>query len=144
PRKCKKWFGKRRPETATDSDDVIVGDMRQRIVAKLQQPFERLRLQVPPVSSIKLLEHHQEDKGKPRLGGFAYATKDHVAIVFRGTAYSEEWLTNISYAVPAVRNKRQLIGLVTLSLFPWLRRVRILRRLFDMEKAVQENAGYEK
>jgi hypothetical protein len=109
---------------------------------RLDKPFRKLGWRVPDAESITLIDHSHQSETDVRLGGFAVSLPDCVAVVFRGTAYSDEWISNISYAVPAVRNRRQLAGLVTLSFLPGLRDISMFRRLFDFENGFQENAGY--
>jgi Lipase (class 3) len=108
----------------------------------LVEPFRRIDRPVPDLSDFALLRHKHQTAQHNRLGGFTLATKDYLAVVFRGTAYSDEWIANLSFAVPAVRSKRQLVGLILFSFLPFLRNFDSARRLFDFQKGFAENACY--
>jgi lipase (class 3) len=109
---------------------------------KLKRGFDPLKWSIPSQTEFELLAHHQKTRKKVRLAGYTLATRDYMAVVFRGTAYSDEWLANASLALPAVRNRRQLFGLTLLSLIPKLKKSKRLQRIFDMENGANENAAY--
>lgn len=125
-----------------EEDPLSVETIQREIIEKLKVGFEQLAWSMPESSALSLLRHRRRTREQVRLGGFAVATHEYIVLVFRGTAYSDEWMANISYAVPAVRSWRQLLGLVTISMVPFLRKRPALRRVFDLENGVAENAAY--
>jgi len=139
PRKMVGLFRKSEPPKRTS--DYITNDTKTEIRKRFEEPFQRLDWKVPPATDIETINHRYQEKGAARLGGFAVATKEYIAVAFRGTAYSEEWVANISYGVPAVQSVRQVSGVITLSLFPFLKN-KLVERVFDLPKAKRLNAGY--
>jgi hypothetical protein len=97
---------------------------------------------LPAVNDFTILKHHRETEQKARLVGYAISNKRCLAVVFRGTAFSDEWVANFSSAVPAVKSKRQFFGLAFFSAFRRLRRWPLLTRVFDMQRGVPENLAY--
>jgi len=128
---------------ASGKDDPnSVSEMITELSRKLQRGFDPLKWPLPVANDFKLLKHRRQNETKARLVGYALSSQKYLAVVFRGTAFSDEWAANFSSAVPAVRSKRQFFGLAFFSMLPKLRRWKLLEQIFDMENGVSENAAY--
>jgi hypothetical protein len=141
PRKIIGMFRKPGP-AKKEVSDLITDDTGNQIHAKFEKAFAKLGWKIPPTNQVLPINHRYQEAGQARLGAFAITTEDYIAVAFRGTAYSEEWLANISYGVPAVQNRRQIAGVVTLSLLPFLKKSKLIEKLFDLKTAQRLNAGY--
>jgi hypothetical protein len=132
----------RKSDPAKKISDLITNDTPSQIRAKFEEPFAKLGWKIPPTNDVLPINHRFQEGDEARLGAFAITTQDYIAVAFRGTAYSEEWVANISYGVPAVQNLRQVSGIVTLSLLPFLKKSNLVEKLFDLKTAQRLNAGY--
>src|SRR4029077_11550813 len=140
PRKTFSLF--RKPLPAKNVSDLITDDTERQVLRKFEEPFTKLGWKMPSASDINLINHRYLKGDEARLGGFAITTENYIAVAFRGTAYSEEWVANLSYGVPAVKNVRHVAGVTTLSLLPFLKRSKLLEKIFDLKTAKFLNAGY--